>query len=173
MISRRDFLQVSMAAAAIWGAGAPWARLAAQQKLTQDELLAFEPLGNVTLVHLTDIHAQLVPVYFREPSVNIGVGDAKGLPPHLTGDAFQQHFGIKAGSPEAYALTYNDFVSLANTYGRMGGIDRMTILTAVDQLAQGYIKLRVTARSAVKGLGVTLLAEGQVSFGGWSMQFRS
>ncbi|MGI9483776.1 MAG: thiosulfohydrolase SoxB [Hyphomicrobiales bacterium] len=132
MISRRDFLQVSMAAAAIWGAGAPWAKLAAQQKLTQDELLAFEPLGNVTLVHLTDIHAQLVPVYFREPSANIGVGEAKGVPPHLTGDAFQQHFGIKAGSPDAYALTYNDFSTLAETYGRMGGIDRIaTVLKSI------------------------------------------
>ena len=121
-----------MAAAAIWGAGAPWTKLAAQQKLTQEELLSFEPLGNVTLIHLTDIHGQLMPLYFREPSVNIGVGGAKGLPPHLTGDAFHQHFGIKAGSPEAYALTYNDFSALAKSYGRMGGIDRIaTVLKSI------------------------------------------
>ena len=60
MLSRRDFLQVSLAAGAILGAGAPWGRLAAQQKLSQADLLAFESLGNVTLLHITDMHAQLV-----------------------------------------------------------------------------------------------------------------
>ena len=73
MISRRDFLQTSMAASAILGASSfgNWARLAAQQALTQDQLLQFDTFGNVSLIHITDIHAQLKPIYFREPEVNI------------------------------------------------------------------------------------------------------
>jgi sulfur-oxidizing protein SoxB len=78
MISRREFLQVAAATAAIAPAG--WSRSFAQQRLTQADLLRFEPVGNVTLVHLTDIHAQLMPVLFREPSTNIGVGEARTSP---------------------------------------------------------------------------------------------
>ncbi len=128
MLSRRDFLQLSLAAGAIYGAGAPWGRLAAQQKLSQAELLAFEPLGNVTLLHITDIHAQLVPLFFREPAINIGVGEASGLPPHVTGAAFLKKFGITAKSAGAYALSDQDFASLARAYGRVGGIDRLATL---------------------------------------------
>ena len=87
MISRREFLQVAAATAALVPGG--WTRAFAQQRLTQDELLRLRaPVGNVTLVHLTDLHAQLKPVLFREPSVNIGVGDARGQVPHVTGQAF-------------------------------------------------------------------------------------
>ena len=75
-----------------------WSRAFAQQRLTQAELLQFEPLGNVTLVHLTDMHGQLLPVLFREPSINLGVGDAKGLVPHLTGRALLDLYKIPAGS---------------------------------------------------------------------------
>ena len=134
MISRRDFLQVGMAAAAITGAGGfgSWARLAAQQALTQDELLRFDPLGNVTLVHITDVHAQLRPVWFREPEWNIGVGEAKGLVPHVAGADFRRLYGIEDGSPAHYALTYDDFSALAQTYGRMGGMDRVaTVVKAI------------------------------------------
>ncbi len=126
MISRRDFLQTSMAASAILGASSygNWGRLAAQQALTQDQLLQFDPLGNVTLIHITDIHAQMKPVYFREPSINLGVGEASGLPPHVTGADFLKLFNMQPGTPEAYALTSQDFSSLAKGYGKMGGIDR-------------------------------------------------
>ncbi len=134
MISRRDFLQVSMAATALYGASAfgNWAKLAARQALTQDRLLEFETFGNVTLIHITDIHAQLKPIWFREPEVNIGVGPNKGKVPHITGAAFRRLYGIEDGSPLAYALTYDDFVSLARTYGRMGGMDRVaTVVNAI------------------------------------------
>ncbi|MEM7746532.1 MAG: thiosulfohydrolase SoxB, partial [Pseudomonadota bacterium] len=134
MISRRDFLQASVAASAIVGASGlgNWGRLAAQQALTQDQLLEFDALGNVTLIHLTDIHAQLKPVWFREPAINLGVGQVKGLPPHLTGKDFLKLYNIEAGSPGAYALTYQDFVSLAKGYGRMGGMDRVaTVINAI------------------------------------------
>ncbi len=126
MISRRDFLQATVAASAIYGASGVgnWSRLAAKQMLTQDQLLEFEATGNVTLIHITDIHGQLKPMYFREPEVNIGVGAAHGLPPHVTGQDFLNLFNIKSGSPEAYALTYKDFTALARGYGKMGGLDR-------------------------------------------------
>jgi sulfur-oxidizing protein SoxB len=127
MISRREFLQASVAASALYGASGVgnWARLAAQQVLTQDQLLQFDTFGNITLVHITDIHAQLKPIWFREPEINIGVGDVKGVPPHVTGLDFIKMFNLKPGSPEAYALTYEDFTSLGKAYGKMGGMDRV------------------------------------------------
>ncbi|WP_127114258.1 thiosulfohydrolase SoxB [Shimia sediminis] len=134
MISRRDFLQVSMAASAMVGASGfgNWARLAAQQSLTQDDLLQFDTYGNVSLIHITDIHAQLKPIFFREPEINLGVGDAFGQVPHITGADFRKLYGIADGSPSAYALTYNDFTSLAQTYGRVGGMDRVsTVINAI------------------------------------------
>ncbi|TKZ21838.1 thiosulfohydrolase SoxB [Shimia litoralis] len=134
MISRRDFLQVSMAASAMVGGSGfgNWARLAAQQSLTQDDLLQFDTFGNVSLIHVTDIHAQLKPIYFREPEINLGVGEAYGNVPHVTGADFRKMYGIEDGSPSHYALTYNDFTSLAKTYGRVGGLDRVsTVINAI------------------------------------------
>ena len=134
MISRRDFLQVSMAASSIYGASGfgNWARLAAQQKLSQDHLLEFETFGNVSLIHITDIHAQLKPIYFREPEVNLGVGNAFGKVPHITGADFRRLYGIDDRSPTHYALTYDDFGSLANAYGRVGGLDRVaTVINSI------------------------------------------
>ncbi|SIS49347.1 thiosulfohydrolase SoxB [Phaeovulum vinaykumarii] len=134
MISRREFIQAGLATSAILGASGlgMMPRMAAAQGLTQDQLLQFDDFGNVTLVHVTDIHAQLKPIWFREPSVNLGVGPAHGLPPHLTGRAFLEAFGIAPGGPEAYALTSDDFVALARAYGRMGGMDRVaTVIKAI------------------------------------------
>ena len=134
MISRRDFLQVSMAASALYGASGfgNWGRLAAQQRLTQDDLLNFDTFGNVTLIHVTDIHAQMKPIYFREPEINLGVGGARGQMPHITGADFRRAYGIADGSPSHYALTYNDFSALAGTYGRVGGLDRVaTVINAI------------------------------------------
>jgi S-sulfosulfanyl-L-cysteine sulfohydrolase len=109
-----------------------WTRAFAQQQLRQADLLSFEALGNVTLVHIADLHAQLVPVYFREAAVNIGVGEAKGQVPHLTGAALLDRYGIPPASPAAYALSPDDFTALATAYGRMGGLDRIaTVLDAI------------------------------------------
>ncbi|QYK42919.1 MAG: thiosulfohydrolase SoxB [Paracoccaceae bacterium] len=134
MISRREFLQASVAASAIVGASGlgRWSRLAAQQALTQEQLLAFQDFGNVTLVHVTDIHAQLKPIWFREPEWNLGIGDARGKPPHIVGQGFLDMFGLKPGTPEAYALTHEDFAALGRAYGRMGGMDRVaTVVKAI------------------------------------------
>ncbi|TCP63188.1 sulfate thiol esterase SoxB [Rhodovulum bhavnagarense] len=127
MISRRDFLQAAVAASAVYGASGVgnWARLAAQQALTQDQLLNFDTFGNVTLIHVTDIHGQLKPLWFREPEINLGVGAVNGLPPHVTGQDFLKMFNLAPGTPHAYALSHVDFVSLARAYGKMGGLDRV------------------------------------------------
>jgi S-sulfosulfanyl-L-cysteine sulfohydrolase len=130
MISRREFVQVAAATAALVPGG--WTRAFAQQRMTQADLLAFEPLGNITLVHLTDIHAQLMPVLFREPSINLGVGEARGHVPHITGRDFLDLYKIPAGSAPAYALTSEDFATLAKSYGRLGGLDRIaTVLKSI------------------------------------------
>ena len=127
MFSRRDFLQVGMATSAIYGASGfgSFSKLSAQQKLSQDDLLRFDTYGNVSLIHITDIHAQLKPIYFREPEINLGVGSALGQVPHITGANFRKMYGIDDGSPSHYALTHNDFSALASEYGRVGGLDRV------------------------------------------------
>lgn len=84
--------------------------------------------GNARLLHFTDCHAQLLPLYYREPSTNIGIGKEKGLPPHLTGQTFLDFFGIKKGSPEAYAFSDVDFAEAARIYGKMGGFAHLATL---------------------------------------------
>jgi sulfur-oxidizing protein SoxB len=130
MITRREMLQVGAATAALAVGAGGVTRVLAQQRLTQDDLTRFDSLGNVTLLHVTDIHGQLMPVYFREPSVNLGVGAAKGLPPHVTGADFLTKFGIPAKSAAAYAMTDQDFTALAATYGKIGGLDRLATVVA-------------------------------------------
>jgi sulfur-oxidizing protein SoxB len=124
MITRREILQVGAATAALTIAGG-FTRAMAQQRLSQRELLKFDTIGNVTLLHVADIHGQLMPVYFREPSINLGVGAARGQPPHITGRDFLKHFGIREKSAAAYALTPEGFSALAQSYGRIGGLDRL------------------------------------------------
>ena len=134
MISRRHFVQAALATSALYGASGfgNWARLAAQQTLSQDDLIGTGGPGNVTLIHITDIHAQTQPIYFREPEFNIGVGIHAGQPPHLVGAEFRTRFGITQGSAMDYALTYTDFEAMARGYGRMGGLDRIaTVVKAI------------------------------------------
>ncbi len=135
MFSRRDFLQLAAAAAAVMPAGGT--RALAQQGLSEAELLRFAPLGNITLLHVADIHGQLVPVHFREPSLNIGVGEARGLPPHITGKDFLQRYGIPEKSAAAYALTFEDFEALAKSYGRIGGLDRAATVIKLVRAERG------------------------------------
>ncbi|WP_137044970.1 thiosulfohydrolase SoxB [Pseudolabrys sp. FHR47] len=137
MITRREMLQVGAATAALMGGAGSLTRAFAQQKLSQEELLKFDSYGNVTLLHVTDIHGQLVPVYFREPTVNIGVGEAKGQPPHVTGADFLTRFGIAPKSAAAYALTDQDFTALAQSYGRIGGLDRAATVIAQVRAERG------------------------------------
>jgi S-sulfosulfanyl-L-cysteine sulfohydrolase len=132
MISRRDFLQVAAAVAGVTGLGGRLGRVAAQGAVRQEDLLRFASKGQLTLLHMADCHAQLKPIYFREPSINLGVGQARGQLPHLVGQEFLSSFGISASSLEAYMLTSTDFEALARNYGRVGGMDRVaTIINAI------------------------------------------
>jgi S-sulfosulfanyl-L-cysteine sulfohydrolase len=134
MISRRDFLQAGAAASALVAASGAGqlGRVAAQQRLSQADILRFQPMGTLTVLHVSDLHAQLRPVYYREPSINLGVGEVKGLVPHLTGKEILAHYNLPAGSPMAHALSSEDFVALAKNYGRMGGFDRIaTVIKAI------------------------------------------
>ena len=131
MLTRRHVLQAAAAAAVLLGPGRS-ARAAARHHLTQDDLLRFSPVGQVTLLHFTDTHAQLRPVYVREPDLNLGAGETRGRVPHLTGRALLARYGLAPGTPEAYALTSDEFVPLARAYGRLGGVDRLaTVVKAV------------------------------------------
>jgi sulfur-oxidizing protein SoxB len=137
MLTRRHF--AAAAAALIGGGLGPAARA---QSLSQDELLRFAALGQVTLLHFTDCHAQLRPIHFREPSINLGAGEAAGLPPHVVGRDLLRRFGISSGSAEAFALASDDFVALARTYGRLGGMDRMaTLIGAIRAERPGRVLL--------------------------------
>ena len=101
----------------------------------REDIYAIGRTGNVRLLHQTDTHGQFEPVLFREPSVNIGVGDAAGRPPHLVGKPFLDHFDIPGGSARAYALTCLDFEEAAHRYGRMGGFAHAK--TLIDRLRDG------------------------------------
>jgi sulfur-oxidizing protein SoxB len=123
-VTRRDFLKLAAIAGAM-GLTDPdrlWAALA------PEKLLGFEALGNVTLLHMTDSHATLLPVHYREPDTLLGVGAEKGQPPYLTGQAFLRHYALQRRSAEAYALTHVDFAELARRYGRMGGYSHIAAL---------------------------------------------
>jgi sulfur-oxidizing protein SoxB len=124
-LGRRELLQVAAATAALAASRTGYAQ---GREPTQADLLRFKSTGQVTLLNFTDLHAQLMPLYFREPSANIGVGEDKGLPPHIVGEKLLAAYKIKPGSFDAYALACTDFDSLARTYGRMGGVDRLATL---------------------------------------------
>ena len=128
MLSRRDFLQVAAATAALTGGVQSLTAAAAKQKISYKTLQKFDSIGQVTLLNYTDCHAQLMPLYFREPEVNIGVGESHGLPPHITGKDMLTKFGLTPGSPEAYAFSSEDFVHLSREYGRVGGMAHMATL---------------------------------------------
>ncbi len=129
-LSKREFLQVLGAASA---AGLNLGRHAqASAASAQQGLYDLPRFGNVSLLHMTDCHAQLLPVHFREPSVNIGVGAMRGQLPHLVGDALLEAAGLKPGSSQAHAFPYIDFETAARRYGRIGGFAHLA--TLVKQL---------------------------------------
>ena len=123
-MQRRDFLQLLALAAA---AGATL-RPSAGAAQAADALYEVPPFGDFSLLHLTDVHAQLLPVHFREPSVNLATGAAAGAPPHLVGEFFLKKYGIAAGSAAAHAFTFLDFEQAARRYGRTGGYAQLATL---------------------------------------------
>jgi len=125
-VTRREFLEALAAACA---AGLPLAaHAAARGDGERFYAAALRPFGNVGLLHITDTHAQLAPIHFREPSANLGVGGARGRPPHLVGEALLRHFGIRPGTREAHAFTHLDFARAARAFGAMGGFAHLSTL---------------------------------------------
>ncbi len=129
-LSRREFLQM-LALAGAAGLALPGCERKPKGAASATEpgkLYDLPAFGNVSLLHYTDCHAQLMPIYFREPSVNIGVAEAAGKPPHLVGEALLRHFNIAPGSIEAHAFTYLGFEEAARKYGKVGGFAHMATL---------------------------------------------
>ena len=156
-VTRRDLLKVAGGAAAV-GLGP---RALADASDAADRLLEFEPLGNVTLLHLTDTHATLLPVYFREPDTLLGVGDERGRPPYLTGTALLTHYGIAPGSAAAYALAHVDFAALAARYGRMGGYAHLATLVKRVRAERAGRTLVLDGGDALQGSATALWSRGE------------
>jgi sulfur-oxidizing protein SoxB len=129
-VNRREFLHVMGMAAAC---GLPLAQFCGRARAASATAIYDLPrFGNVHFLHFTDCHAQLLPLWFREPNVNLGVAGMAGRPPHLVGEALLRHFGIRPGTAEAHALTYLDFERAAKLFGKVGGFAHLA--TLVKQL---------------------------------------
>jgi S-sulfosulfanyl-L-cysteine sulfohydrolase len=124
-LRRRDFLKLS-------GAAALAGSLPRRSRSAEAGVYDLERFGNARVLHITDTHAQLLPGYFREPSVNLGIGAMAGQPPHLVGRAFLDHFGIKPDSADAYAFTSLEFEKSAARFGKLGGFAHLK--TLIDRL---------------------------------------
>jgi S-sulfosulfanyl-L-cysteine sulfohydrolase len=126
-LARRDFLQL-LAAASAAGMALDGGRVLAAEPAAAERLYEQPAFGNVSVLHFTDCHAQLLPLHFREPHVNIGVGPAAGKPPHLVGERLLKAFDIPRGSARAHAFTNLDFEEAAKTYGKVGGFAHLATL---------------------------------------------
>ena len=124
-LTRREFLQMLAVAAA---QGMPLAGRAAETDRGDVLYDLPQPRGNVTVLHFTDCHAQLLPAHFREPDVNIGLGEARGRPPHIVGEALLRHFRISPKTRLAHALTHVDFEQAARRFGKVGGFAHLATL---------------------------------------------
>lgn len=126
-LSRREFMQL-LAAASAAGMALDHRDALAATAGAGERLYDVPSFGNVSFLHFTDCHAQLTPVYFREPSMNLGVGGAVGQAPHLVGEALLKHFKIRPGTAQAHAFNYLDFTQAAKTYGKVGGFAHLATL---------------------------------------------
>jgi sulfur-oxidizing protein SoxB len=157
-VTRREFLEALAAALA---AGLPLdGRAAARGNGEAFYAPALRPFGNVSLLHVTDTHAQLLPVHFREPSANLGVGPARGQPPHLVGEALLRRFGLRPGTRDAHAFTHLDFAEAARRYGAMGGYAHLATLIA-QLRAERPGAVLLDGGDAWQGSGTALWTRGQ------------
>jgi sulfur-oxidizing protein SoxB len=158
-MNRREFLSTLAAAAA---AGFPLLRSEALAAPARQPPVQYDPprFGNVHLLHLTDSHAQLLPLYYREPDVNLGLGAAKGRPPHLVGERLLKHFGLKARTAEAHAFTSLDFVKAAAVYGRVGGFAHLATLVKLLRASRPGALL-LDGGDTWQGSGLSLWTRGQ------------
>ncbi|MDH5803490.1 MAG: thiosulfohydrolase SoxB, partial [Gammaproteobacteria bacterium] len=125
-ISRREFLQM-LSVASLAGVHLPGQAKSLTNK-APDDMYNLPKFGNVSLMHFTDCHAQLLPIWFREPNINIGVGSMNGNPPHVVGKNFLKYYNIKEGTAAAHAFTYLDFVEAAKRFGKVGGFAHLSSL---------------------------------------------
>ncbi len=156
-MNRREFLHL-LALASASGMALPTE--IARAEAAADRLYDAPAFGNVSLLHITDCHAQLKPIWFREPNVNLGVGAMKGQAPHVVGKAFLDHFGLPAGGPEAHAFTYLDFEKAAQVYGRVGGFAHLaTLVKRIRATRPGALLL--DGGDTWQGSGTALWTKGQ------------
>lgn len=157
-LSRRDFIQ--MASLAAGSTLLPSAQGLARG-LKPENLLQFKPKGGLTILHTTDSHAQLVPMYYREPDSNIGVGSAAGKPPHLTGKKFLKYYGLQPDTMEAYAYNCDDYIALAKEFGKMGGYAYiMTLIKQIRAERPGKV-LYVDTGDTLQGSATSLWTRGE------------
>lgn len=165
-MDRRTFLKLlSMGAFGAAAAGSmPWLLNAAHAEDlgVGDDFYKIPMKGNARILHITDVHGQLLPVYFREPNVNLGVGEALGRPPHIVGKKLLADMGLEEDSIEAYAYTYLNFDEYAKKYGRMGGFAHIkTLLDGLRTEAGGREKtLTVDGGDLWQGSGTALWTRG-------------
>jgi sulfur-oxidizing protein SoxB len=158
-MDRREFLNV-LACGAAAGLALDSAPVLAAQPAAADALYDVPRFGNVHLLHFTDCHAQLLPVRYREPNVNLGIGPARGQPPHLVGEALLKHYGIAPGSAQAHAFSCLDFAAASRTYGKVGGFAHLA--TLVKRLKAGRPgALLCDGGDTWQGSGVSLWTQGQ------------
>src|SRR5215510_9462732 len=155
-VTRRDLLQLVGTA----GVVGTTSRRALAAALTPDRLLAFQALGNVTLLHITDTHATLLPVYYREPDTLIEVGEWKNKPPYVTGPAFLNAYGFERKSLEAYAYTHLDFAELASRYGKMGGYSYLATLVKQTRTERAGKTLLLDGGDTLQGSATSLWSRG-------------
>jgi sulfur-oxidizing protein SoxB len=156
-MNRREFLQILAAASAAGFALNSRELLAAQGG---EKLYDLPRFGNVHFMHFTDCHAQLLPIWFREPNVNIGIGGALGKVPHIVGEKLLKAYAIKPGTREAHAFSYLDFAQAARTYGKVGGFAHLA--TLVKQVRSGRPgALLLDGGDTWQGSGTALWTKGQ------------
>jgi len=125
-LTKREFLQV-IGAGTMAGMGlSTYAE--AQAAAASHGLYDIPKFGSVSFLHMTDCHAQLKPIYFREPNVNLGIGSMKGNLPHLVGEHLLKTANVRPGTAEAYALSCLDFETAAKRYGKVGGFAHLATL---------------------------------------------
>ncbi|MEY3058627.1 MAG: hypothetical protein RI941_1352, partial [Pseudomonadota bacterium] len=155
--SRREFLQALAIASA---GGMSLQSNFAQAQSSAKKFYELPKFGNVHLLHFTDCHAQLMPIYFREPNVNLGIGSQDGKVPHLVGEYLLKAYGIKPGTRDAHAFTYLDFAAAAKTYGKVGGFAHLTtLIKQVKENRPGALLL--DGGDTWQGSGTALWTNGQ------------
>jgi len=157
--SRREFMQV-LAVASAGGMALNHQDVLAGKPGAAMKMYDLPKFGNVSFLHFTDCHAQLMPIHFREPNVNLGVAEAVGRPPHIVGEALLKHFKIRPNTPEAHAFTYLNFEKAARTYGKVGGFAHLATLVKMLKASRPHAML-LDGGDTWQGSATALWTNGQ------------